>query len=183
MVEIEDKELIRQAQEGDSIAIGTLYAMYNQVVYNYIFHRVSDTHTAEDLTAEVFIRMVRKLPGYTDRGRPLVAWLYTIAKNLIVDHHRVQKKRILVSLLDEELDSSDEGPHQEVEDKQEQDCFRQALKRLPESQRRLLIYRFIDGYETNEIMKLLEKSDRAVRSLQHRALRSLRIALNEEDCL
>ena len=144
---------------------------------------MSDVQTAEDLTAEVFIRMVYKLPGYVDKGRPLLAWLYTIARNLVVDHHRDSKKKKLVSILDEELDPSAENPLQEVEDQQERDCFKAALKRLPESQRQLLIYKFIDGYPIQEIITLLDKSDRAVRSLQHRALRSLQKALDEEDCL
>lgn len=182
MVEYEEKALIRQAQEGDQKAIGMLYALHYQAVYNYVFHRVSDIHTAEDLSADVFIRMVHKLPAYIDRGRPLLAWLYTIARNLVADHHRGLKKNLL-SILDDEQDPAGRDPHQEVEDQQEQDCFRAALKLLPESQRQLLIYRFIDGYPTQEIMTLLDKSDRAVRSLQHRALRSLRKALDEEDCL
>lgn len=183
MAEFEEKELILRAQEGNKQAIGALYGLNYQAVYNYVYYRVSDAQTAEDLTAEVFIRMVRRLPGYIDRGRPLLAWLYTIARHLVADHHRSRKKQQLVSVLEQELDPSSEDPRQEVELQQERDCFRAALKRLPESQRQLLIFRFIDGYPTREIMKLLEKSDRAVRSLQHRALRSMQNALVEEDCL
>lgn len=183
MTDFNETTLIQRAKEGDNQAIETLYALHYQAVYNYVFHRVSDIHTTEDLSAEVFIRMVYKLPGYVDKGRPLLAWLYTIARNLVVDHHRDLKKRNLVSMLDEELDPHAENPLHEVEDQQEQDCFKAALKRLPESQRQLLIYRFIDGYPTREIMTLMNKSERAVRSLQHRALRSMQNALDEEDCL
>lgn len=183
MTDFDEKALVKRAQRGDRQAIGALYVLHHQAVYNYVFHRVDDIHTAEDLTAEVFIRMVHKLPGYEDRGRPLLAWLYTIARNQVTDHYRDREKSKLVSMLDEERDPAGIDPGQAVQSQQEQDCFKAALKKLPESQRQLLIYRFIDGYPTPEITALLNKSDRAVRSLQHRALRSLQKALLEEDCL
>ena len=74
-------------------------------------------------------------------------------------------------------------PGQQVQNRQTSDCFRSALEMMPESQRQLLIYRFINGFSTPKIIQLLQKSDRAVRSLQHRALRTLEKVLIEENCL
>lgn len=178
-----EKNLLRSAKIGDKKAIGSLYDLHYRAVYNYIYYRVSDQQAAEDLSAEVFIRMINKLPDYVDRGRPFLAWLYTIARNLVIDHHRIADKKDEVALKEDFLEEKTPGPDQKLQDKQTADCFREALKQLPEAQRQLLIYRFINGFPTSKIIYLLNKSDRAVRSLQHRALRSLERVLDEENCL
>ncbi len=127
--------------------------------------------------------MINKLPDYVDRGRPLLAWLYTIARNLVIDHHRIVDKKEEVALKEEMLEEKNPGPDKVVQDRQTSDCFKKALGQLPETQRQLLIHRFINGFSTPRIIQLLNKSDRAVRSLQHRALRSLERVLVEENCL
>ena len=183
MVENKEKNLLQSAQRGDKKAIAELYDLHYRAVYNYIFYRVSDQQTAEDLSAEVFIRMLHKLPAYIDRGRPLLAWLYTIARNIVIDHHRIAEKQEVVPIKEDILEDRIRKPDQQVQDKQTEDCFKKALKLLPESQRQLLIYRFINEFSTPKIIQLLNKSDRAVRSLQHRALRSLEKKLAEENCI
>jgi RNA polymerase sigma factor (sigma-70 family) len=85
---IKEEQTLLRAKQGDKKAIAVLYDQHHQAVYRYIFYRVSDPAAAEDLAAEVYIRMIRKLPTYRDRGKPILAWLYTIARNLVVDHHR-----------------------------------------------------------------------------------------------
>ena len=175
--------LLLRAKGGDKQAISNLYDLHYQAVYNYIYYRVDDQPTAEDLTAEVFIRMIHKLPGYVQRGRPLLAWLYTIARNLVVDHHRDLNKGEHLPIKDDLLEDRDPDPFLQVQRKQTQDCFKKALDQLPEAQRSILIYRFVEEFPTPEILELMGKSDRAIRSLQHRALRSLERALREENCL
>ncbi len=183
MDENKEKKLIRRAQRGDKKAIADLYDSHFRAVYNYIYYRVSDSQTTEDLSAEVFIRMIKKLPAYVDRGRPFLAWLYAIARNLVIDHYRFEEKKVEVQLKEEVMDDQTLHPDQQVQNSQREDCFRKALILLPDSQRQLLVYRFINGFSTPKIIQLLKKSDRAVRSLQHRALRSLEQKLTEENCL
>ena len=178
-----EQKLLQGAQRGDKKAIADLYDTHYRAVYNYIFYRVSDLQVAEDLSAEVFIRMINKLPAYIDRGRPFLAWLYTIARNMVIDHHRVMDKKEEVPIMEDLLEDRILNPDQQLQDKQKSDCFKSALKILPETQRQLLIYRFINGFSTPKIIQLMDKSDRAVRSLQHRALRSLEKVLVEENCL
>jgi len=183
MIDCTETRLIQNAKRGDTRAIAALYDLHYPAIYNYIYFRVDDQPTAEDLSAEVFIRMIGKITAYNDRGRPLLAWLYTIARNLVTDHHRSSGKKEELSHKDQLLADRGPDPAQQVQDLQAQDCFRKALTHLTESQRLILIYRFIEEYSTPKIMELLSKSDRAVRSLQHRALRSLEKALVEENCL
>jgi len=178
-----EQRLLQSAQRGDKKAIADLYDTHYRAVYNYIFYRVSDLQVAEDLSTEVFIRMINKLPAYIDRGRPFLAWLYTIARNIVIDHHRVMGKKEEVPIKEEVLEDPILNPDQQVQDRQTSDCFKVALETLPETQRQLLIYRFINGFSTPKIIQLMNKSDRAVRSLQHRALRSLERVLVEENCL
>ena len=178
-----EQNLIRGAQRGDKKAIAALYDQHYRAVYNYIYYRVSDQQAAEDISGEVFIRMLRKLPTYRDRGRPFLAWLYTIARNLVVDHYRAREKNEMLPIRENLVEGREKAPDQRLQSQQQSDCFRKALEQLPESQRKLLIFRFIDGFSTPRIVDLLGKSDRAVRSLQHRALRSLERVLVEEKCL
>lgn len=178
-----EKNLLRSAQRGDKDAMAGLYDEHYRAVYNYVYYRINDHHVAENLSAEVFIRMINKLPGYVDRGRPLLAWLYTIARNLVIDFHRQQEKKKEVQIKEEILEERIDSPEHQVQNRQLQDCFQTVINLLPESQRRLIIYRFINGFSTPKIIQLLNKSDRAVRSLQHRALRSLEQLLAEENCL
>ncbi len=183
MDNIKEQKILQSAQRGDKKAIADLYDLHYRAVYNYIFYRVSNLQVAEDLSAEVFIRMINKLPGYIDRGRPILAWLYTIARNMVIDNHRIMDKKEEIPIKEELLEDRIKNPDQQVQDRQTSECFRSALELLPETQRQLLIYRFINGFSTPKIIQLLNKSDRAVRSLQHRALRSLEKVLVEENCI
>lgn len=83
-----EQALIRAAQRGDQNAFAALYRAYVDKIYRYIFFRVESTQTAEDLTAEVFLRMVEGLPNYEDRNTPLLVWLYRIAHARVIDHYR-----------------------------------------------------------------------------------------------
>ena len=88
---VDEAHLVRRAQKGDREAIAALYDCCYDSVFTYIYYRVSDQQCAEDLTTEVFVRMISVLPDYVDQGRPVLAWLYTIARNLVIDHYRSQK--------------------------------------------------------------------------------------------
>ena len=85
--------LVQRARCGDSEAVAAIYAQYQQAVFTYVYYRVSDQECAEDLTAEVFVRMMTKLPDYIEHGQPILAWLYTIAHNLVIDHYRHSNER------------------------------------------------------------------------------------------
>lgn len=79
-----DEVLIGKAQKGDFRSLGTLHDRYRPSIYSYFYYRVDEVATAEDLTSEVFVRMVEKIDTYEPRGRPFLSWLYAIANNLRV---------------------------------------------------------------------------------------------------
>ena len=84
-----ERELVAQAAQGDETAVITLYEQHKTAVYTYVYYRVGgDQALAEDITAEVFMRMVERLPHFVYRERPFLAWLYTVARHRVADYYR-----------------------------------------------------------------------------------------------
>src|SRR4051812_44449319 len=88
----DEQRIVARAQQGDEGALTLLYEQYVDSIYDYIYYRVGSTESAQDLTSEVFLRMVRGLRDHRDRGLPFKAWLYRIAANQIADYYRHKNK-------------------------------------------------------------------------------------------
>lgn len=179
----DEAHLIRQAQKGDAQACAILYDRHYDAVYRYCYYRLGDGHAAQDMAGDVFVRMVEKLDTFRPRGRPLLAWLYTIARNLVTDHHRRQGKANHVSL-DEALVLADDGdgPERQAQRRLEAECLAAALGHLTEDQRQVILLKFMENLSNDEVACLLSKSEGAIKSLQHRALGALRRAMDKEGC-
>lgn len=169
----DDARLVERAQAGDVAAFAEVYDRYQPLVYRYVFYRVGDTPVAEDLTAEVFVRVVEKIDRFVYRGQPLLAWLYAIARNLVADFYR-QTKRSDALALDEGAASAAPLPEQAAEDRLTQQQLVAALARLTEEQRQVILLKFVEGMDNETVASLLGKPVGAVKSLQHRALAALR---------
>jgi RNA polymerase sigma-70 factor (ECF subfamily) len=176
---------IERARAGDAEAFAEIYDRYQPPVFRYIFYRVGDEHVAEDLTAEVFLRMVEKIRHFSYRGQPLLAWLYTIARNLVADHHR-QKRQPLALPLDENLPTSAACPEEATERRVTQQDLATAIVELTEEQRMVILLKFVEGLDNETVAGLMGKPVGAVKSLQHRALAALRRILErqkeQEEC-
>jgi RNA polymerase sigma-70 factor (ECF subfamily) len=168
----DETHLVRLAQQGNQNALVEIYDLFYQSVFTYIFHRVSDQEIAEDLTSEVFVRMVDKIKNFNPQGRPILAWLYTIARNLTIDFYRSHRDAESLSS-NEDLIAEDRSPYQVVEERLAQEALGRALGCLTEDQRWVVILKFIEGRDIAEVATILGKNERAVRSLQHRALAAL----------
>jgi RNA polymerase sigma-70 factor (ECF subfamily) len=179
----DETAVIERAQRGDQAAVMRLYERYQASVFRYIFYRVQgDQHCAEDLTADVFVRMLTKLKTYVQGDQPILAWLYTIAHNLVIDHYRSANSTSHLSL-EEDLVAGDVGhPVQATDDRLAQECLAKVLKYLTEEQRQVILLKFVEDRDLVEVAALLGKNERAVRSLQHRALSALHRALTRERC-
>lgn len=168
--------LVQRAKEGDKTAFVALYERYQPPVFTYVYYRVDDQSLAEDLTAEVFVRMVAKIHTYRATS-PLLAWLYTIARNLIVDYHRQASR---VTPLNEKIAMSQPDPSEETHRRLREAELRTALKRLTEEQRQVVVLKFIERRSNLQIATLLGKTEGAIKSLQHRALETLRRLLDTQ---
>jgi RNA polymerase sigma-70 factor (ECF subfamily) len=164
--------LIRLAQRGDREAVATLYQAYVTRIYRYVAARLPGGTDAEDITADVFVRMVEGLPGYQVTGAPFEAWLYRIAATRVADFYRSRAKSPS-DTLDENL--SDEAPLSEemFSEAQALDELRRALHQLPEEHQTILVLRFVERKSHEDVAALLGKSAAAVKSIQHRALSRL----------
>lgn len=163
-------QLIAQAQSGDKAAVSTLYEAYVQAIHTYISYRVESDMIAEDLTAEVFLRMVQGLPRYKDSGAPFGAWLYRIAATQVADYYRHNKR--IVELSDNQA-SDDTDPFGKAAKNEERARLRTALAALPADFQTLLILRFMQEQSHTIVAAALNKSEAAIRVMQHRALNAL----------
>jgi RNA polymerase sigma-70 factor (ECF subfamily) len=167
-----ERELVQRACRGDADAFGQLYDSCLNRVYRYIYFRVSDDDTAEDLTSKVFLKAWEHLPRFKSGTSPFIAWLYTIAHNMVVDHYRVTRPSVE---LDEarNLPAGDPLPDAQYELRSDVQALRRALDKLTREQRDVVTMKLLDGMSTDEIAARMRKSPGAVRALQMRGLQAL----------
>lgn len=172
--------LIQKAKDFDSDAWTQIYQRYYPKIYAYLHHRLEDTNTTEDIAADVFLRACEKIGSYKYRGTPLLAWLYRIAHNQMVDYIRREAKMNTKPLTEETLAQSSTK-----QDTTEGTLIREELKtvlrNLTEDQRQVILLKFFGDLSNAEVAGIIRKSEGAVKALQHRALASLKRILEAED--
>jgi RNA polymerase sigma-70 factor (ECF subfamily) len=174
----EERELIRRAKECDPSAFARIFEYYYQDVYNYIYHKVANVHLAEDLTSDVFLKVLESIDSFSFRGVPLAMWLLRIARNLMVDYFRGQPKSSDFPIK-EDLLPAEVGPSDIFERKLTRQQLVRAFSDLTEDQQDVIILKFVDGLTNTEVGQVLGKSEGAIKSLQHRALVSLNRVLED----
>lgn len=172
-------DLVRRAQEFDEGAIEALYQTYYPKVYNYAFLQMGDVLAAEDLASDVMLKMIESIGKYRFRGLPFGAWVFRIARNRLIDLHRRRRRRGEVDL-SETLSSALANPQALAERAIERGQIQIALKHLTDEQRQVIVLKFIQGFDNRSVGKIMDRSEGAVKSLQHRALGSLRRLLYQE---
>jgi len=175
----DEERLVRRAKGCDREALSQLYRRHVGAIYRYIHLRVGREDLAEDLTADVFLKMLEGIESFEYRGVPFAAWLFRIAHDRVVDYFRRQAGKETVTL-GGGLSASGEGPAALAEAALAKERLRQAFGRLTEEQRQVIVLKFGEGLTSAEVGRLLGKSEGAVKSLQHRALASLRRFLEKE---
>jgi RNA polymerase sigma-70 factor (ECF subfamily) len=176
----DEGQLIERAQRGDRAAISELYRRHVDTIYRYIHLRVGDPIVAEDLTAEVFLKMLEGLGKYHYTGVPLIAWLYRIARARTADHWRRARRRQETALSDQ-IAAAGADPDAIVSARSERVDLAAALRRLTDDQQQVIILRFVEEMSLAQAAAVMGKSVGAVKALQHRALSSLaRLLLDEQ---
>lgn len=173
-------DVIARAQKGSPTDTGELYTRHYASIFRYLYYRTGDVQTAEDLTAEVFLKMVRALPSYRPGNVPFQAWLYQIARNLAIDHYRRFRNYELVEL-DENMDSSDPDMDQMIDYHFTSEDLVEGLKKIEETQRDVILLRFVEGLAISETAVVLHKSIDAIKGLQRRGLQALKILLDHQE--
>jgi RNA polymerase sigma-70 factor (ECF subfamily) len=135
--------------------------------------------TAEELSAEVFVRMIQELPGKLEHGKPFISWLYSLARTIIKDHAWLQDmtRSKTPSIGESSGEEGEQGSQEALT------CFKRALQHLSDNQKEIIIHRFVEGRSLEDVADLVQQSERAVTELQYQALEALEEALELENCL
>jgi RNA polymerase sigma-70 factor (ECF subfamily) len=163
---------IARAKQGDTNALHFLYVRYADDVYGFVNSIVRDHHEAEDITQNLFAKLMRIIGKYEQREVPFSAWILRVARNAALDHMRARRQ-----IPFEEVRTTDEG-HEQVGFERFQ-SLRTALDRLPGDQREVLILRHIAGLTPPEIADVLGKTESSIHGLHHRGRGALQAALRE----
>jgi RNA polymerase sigma-70 factor, ECF subfamily len=167
-----ERSAIRAAKDGDWDGLDYLYARHADDVLRFVQSIVRNRHDAEDVTQEVFTKLMRVIRKYEEREVPFAAWIMRVARNAALDHIR-SKRQIPV----EEVRVTDDGHEQASFETLY--AFKTALAALPESQRQVLVLRHIGGLSPNEIAERLGKTEASVQGLHHRGRAALKLSLRD----
>jgi RNA polymerase sigma-70 factor (ECF subfamily) len=173
-----DKQLLTRAREQDAAALAEIYDRHSGSIYGYLYRFLGDPHHAEDLTSEVFCRLLQVLHTPRAPRDELRGWLYRVAHNLAMDWFRSQPNRATVDL-DEQIAEDRDSLSAALEKRQMQQQLRTALRRLTEDQQRVILLRFGEGFSIAEVGQLMGKREGAIKILQHRAVVRLRKLLEQ----
>jgi RNA polymerase sigma-70 factor (ECF subfamily) len=176
-----DEALLSQARANDQDALRVIYQRYFSSVYQFIRLRINDAEQARDLTADVFLDFFVALRGRNAPRTSLRAWLFRVARNKIYDQYGKNKQFPTVTLDEWVPASPDLNPEMAVVRTLEAQHTRRALRMLAAEQQEVLILRFGQGLSLQETADLMDKSVSAVKSLQFRAVDTLRQILDAGD--
>ena len=153
-------------------ALAEIYDVFSGKLYSYVYHRTGDPSLAEDLTGDVFVRMLEAIQEDRTWTTSLQGWLYRIAHNLVVDYFRRQTKRDGPEL-DERWMAAD-NPTTSFEGLFNSNQLGTAMRFLTEEQQQVIVLKFGEGLSNTEVAEVLGKTEGAIKALQHRGLAALR---------
>jgi RNA polymerase sigma-70 factor (ECF subfamily) len=185
---IPDSQLLELAREYNSQALAEIYDRYAEAIYRYLYRYLGDAAQAEDLTSEVFAKLLQVLDTRQAPYKHLQGWLYRVARNLAMDWFRQQAKGAPLPL-DEHahlMEHSDlvmdgDSPSFVIERRQTRQRLRAAICQLTAEQQQVILLRFGEGLKISEVSQVMGKSQGAVKILQHRAVKRLAKLLEREE--
>ncbi|HLX31358.1 MAG TPA: sigma-70 family RNA polymerase sigma factor [Gaiellaceae bacterium] len=167
------RELVERGRQGDRDALEELYLIHFDRIYSYLHVSVGNRHDAEDLTTQTFLKMLEKIGTFRWQSAPFSAWLFRIAHNLAMDHFRSRRRW----QPEEEVPEppGEEEPSAELQAMQTigRESMLRLIDRLSPEQQQVLTLKFVFNLPNAEVGAILDKTEGAIKSLQHRALVSL----------
>ena len=160
-------QAVVQASAGSKDALRFLYARYADSIYSYALSLVRDEHEAEDITQQVFLKLMSSLDKYESRDVPFTAWIVRVARNVAIDHLR-SRRQIPCEEVFGSADAASDIVHERRQD------LRSALRCLPEEQRNVVVLRHLVGLSPGEIGARMGRTEASVHGLHHRGRQTLR---------
>src|SRR5882762_1268304 len=174
------RALVDRAQHGDREALEELYLIHFDRIYGYLHVSVGNRHDAEDLTTQTFLKMLEAIGKFRWQSAPFSAWLFRIAHNLAMDHFRGRRRWQPEEEVPEPAGS--EEPSAELEAMQSigRQSMLELIDKLSTEQQQVLTLKFVFNFTNADVAKILDMTDGAIKSLQHRALASLQKQLAQK---
>jgi RNA polymerase sigma-70 factor (ECF subfamily) len=172
----DEQELLRLASQLNTRALAEIYDSYSAGIYRYIMRLLGDMAVAEDCVSETFARFLKALRERRGPRDHLKAYLYRIAHNWIVDFYRSHESTLELS---ERLRSEADTPEEEAAKHIRQKQVRKAIRSLTPDQQQVIALKYLEDWCNEEIACAMHKPVGAVKSIQHRALKSLQKILEE----
>jgi len=172
--------LVQRAGQRDRAAFAALYDQFLGPVYRYVFYRIGNRADAEDLSEQVFLQAWAAIDRFRWQGKPFLAWLYALAHNLVIDWRRRAKPA--QSLDDDEYPLDPESPSaaRAITQWLDAELLAAAIGQLTPEQAQVINLKFIEGFDTSQVARLMDKREGTIRALQLRALQSLRRELERQ---
>jgi RNA polymerase sigma-70 factor, ECF subfamily len=175
------RALVDRAKQGDRDALEELYLIHFDRIYGYLHVSVGNRPDAEDLTTQTFVKMLESIGKFRWQSAPFSAWLFRIAHNLAMDHFRASKRWQPEEEVPEpppdESTSAEAGALESIGQK----SMLELIEDLSAEQRQVLILKFVFNFSNAEAATILDKTEGAIKSLQHRALVSLQKQLETRE--
>ncbi len=180
---LQKKYLLFKAKNKDPKAFSKVYDLYVERIYRFVYFKVSSQEQAQDLTSEIFLKIWQAIIDGKDI-RNLNAFIYKVARNLVIDYYRQERKKE-IALDQEEVEQQQMtavlDQVKEVETKLEVEKIESKLKELKDEYREVIILRFIEGLSIKEIAEIVDKKIGTVRVILYRAINTLKELMSEDE--
>jgi RNA polymerase sigma-70 factor, ECF subfamily len=167
------RKLVDQAQQGDRAALEELYLIHFDRIYSYLHMSVGTKHDAEDLTTQTFMKMLESIGRFRWQSAPFSAWLFRIAHNLAMDHFRARRRWQPEADVPEPPGEAEPSAELEAMQSIGRQSMLELIDKLSPEQQQVLTLKFVFNFPNADVAKILDKTEGAIKSLQHRALASL----------
>ena len=173
------RRLVERGQQSDRAALEELYLLHFDRIYSYLHMSVGNRHDAEDLTTQVFLRMLESIGKFRFGSAPFSAWLFRIAHNLAMDHFRASRRWQPEEEVPEPEPPQESAAEEEALDAIGRQSMLELIDKLSPEQQQVLTLKFVFNFSNAEAAVILDKTEGAIKSLQHRALASLQRQLEQ----
>src|SRR5437016_7553167 len=174
------RKLVERAQQGDRAALEDLYLIHFDRIYSYLHMSVGNRHDAEDLTTQTFLKMLESIGRFRWQSAPFSAWLFRIAHNLAMDHFRARRRVQPEEDVPEPPGSEEPSAELEAMQSLGRQSMLELIDKLSPEQQQVLTLKFVFNFANADVAKILDKTEGAIKSLQHRALASLQKQLAQK---
>ncbi len=163
--------LAEQAKK-DETAFSQLYEKYLPKIFAYVTRRIGNRHEAEDLTSNIFVRVLENMKNFDSTKSSFKTWIYTIATRMMIDYFRTQKNRRTEGIeMAETVAGPEKNPHQQAEENQQREKVLSVIDQLGDRHQQILMLKYFSGFSTPELALALDVTENNASVMVHRALK------------